>query len=313
MSEPLQEKYRPKCFEDLRGNEDTVTGLKTVCRREKGPPPAILLIGPRGCGKTTLAYIIKNELKVDDREFVELNSADDRGIDAVRNLRRNTQFAPLSGAKRIYFLDECHKLTNDAQNAMLKLLEKPPSHVTFILATTDPQMLLETFRSRCAIYQVATLSSKDLRGLIKAVLDKEKVKNFPEEAIGEIASIADGSPREALVLLDAVIDIEDDRDLMNALQGYRVSEATTKELCQALLNGTSWKEVGKIIKAIDDEPEKVRYAVLGYMSAVLLNGDNARAALVIECFAQSFMYSRKAGLTLAAYLIATAPGAAKKR
>ncbi len=305
MSEPLKEKYRPRSFEEFVGgaNNNTIIGLKSVCRREKGPPPAILFVGPRGCGKTTLAGIVKNELKVSDTDFIELNTADDRGIDTIRNIKSACQYSPLAGKRKIYFLDEIHKVTNDGQNALLKLLEKPPSHVTFILATTDPQMLIETVRSRCTIYQVNLLINKEIEGLVKDVLKKEKV-SIPQQAIQEIANLADGSPREALVILDAVIDIEDDNDLINAVMTYNLQSVTIKDLIQALLNNRSFEEISNIVKGLNDEPEKVRYAILGYMNTVLLsNGKSApRAAQIINEFRESFMYSKKAGFSLACYL-----------
>lgn len=301
MAEPLQEKYRPQIFEDFFGNKDAITGLKATCRREKGPPPAFLLIGPKGCGKTTLAGIIKKELKVDDKDFVEMNTANVRGIDSIREIDINCRFAALGGTRKIYFFDECHKLTNDAQNALLKLLEKPPGHVTFILATTDPQMLIATLKDRCTIYEVSLLSNKEIKELVKAILKKEKIF-IPEQAIDEIVIVADGGPRAALVLLDAVIDIEDDDDLINAIKGYNTAEATVKELCQALLNNQDWKTIAKLVKAITDDPEKIRYAILGYMSAVLLNSGKPRAAEVMVNFMDSFMYTKKSGLVLACFL-----------
>jgi len=300
MAEPLQEKYRPKKFDDFVGNEDTIVTLKNLCRRASGPPPAILLIGPRGCGKTTLAGIIQGELKVDNRDFVELDTASTRGVDTIREIRMTSQFAPINGVRKIYFLDECHKITNEGQNALLKLLEKPPSHVTLILATTNPEQVLATVRSRCSICEVKLFSSKVMRELIKKVLKLEKV-DIPDMAIEQIIKLSEGSPREALVMLDTVIDIDDDNALINAIMTYNANAANIKDLCQALLKGLSWKEVSKILAGIQDDPESVRYAVLGYMNVVLLGEDNSRAADIIANFLSSFMYSKKGGLTLACY------------
>lgn len=300
----LTEKYRPKTFEDFIGSAETINKLKAICRRKYGPPNAILLIGPRGCGKTTLAHIIRRELKVEDKgwDFQELNAASTRGIDTIRDIHRECMLGSFgNGYYRIYFFDECHQITKDAQNAMLKLLENPPKDIVFILATTDPQMLIATVRSRCTTYGVSLLTPKQIRGLITNVLEKEKITDFPQEAIKEISDICEGSAREALVLLDSVIDIDDDDKLLKAIKGYSVSHTNVKDLCQALLVKKQWKDVAYILKGIDDEPESVRYAVLSYMSTVVLNSDVPQAVNIITNFCESLMYSKKAGLVRACY------------
>jgi DNA polymerase III gamma/tau subunit len=141
-----------------------------------------------------------------------------------------------------------------------------------------------------------------MKTLIQWVLKEEGIKGFPEKAIDEIIKGADGSPRQALVILDSVVDIQNDDDLIRAIVNYTVNEATVIELCRALLNKAKWKDIAIIIKSLSEEPEKVRYAVLGYMSAALLNGENDQAAIIIEQFRESFMYQGKAGLTYSAYM-----------
>ena len=303
MAESLAEKYRPKSFEEVFGNEETIIGLKTVCRRESGPPPAILLIGPRGCGKTTLAGIIKNELKIDDRDFSEYDAANTRGIDTMRDIKKIAQYAPFGGDMKGFFLDEAHKITPDGQNALLKLLEKPPANVIFILATTDPQLLVDTVRSRCMIYEVKLLPNKLIREVLNRILKAEKV-SIPEAAINEICELSEGSPREAIMMLDSIMDIVDDGDLMKAIMTYNSNAATTKALCQALIENRPWKDIAKILQGVNDEPEKVRQAVLGYCMNILLvvGRDTARAAEVMINFMDSVMYTRKPGLVFACFL-----------
>jgi DNA polymerase III subunit gamma/tau len=304
MSNRLTEKYRPARFEDFYGNEDTIAKLRSVCRRKEGPPNSILLIGPRGCGKTTLARIIQKELEISDRDFREMNTGNVRGIDTIRDIEMESVYSPLAGKYKAYFFDECHKLTNDAQNALLKPLENPPDHVVFILATTDPQLLIPTILSRCGHFDVELLSGKEIRGLVEDILFEEDIKKFPPEAVKQIASVADGCPREAVVLLDIAIGVfksEGVDALMEAIDNYSINQTTIKDLCQALLKKAPWKEIGKILKGIDGEPEQVRYGVLGYMNSVLMSNDNPQAAVCIENFSQSFMYSKKAGVTLACY------------
>jgi DNA polymerase-3 subunit gamma/tau len=303
MNQPLHLKYRPANFDEIVGNKGVVDSLKSVLSRKEGTPHAFLLVGNSGCGKTTIARIIKKHLKCSNTDFQELNAANVRGIDAIRDIAQNCRLYPVEGDTKIFLLDEAAKLTTDAQNALLKLLEDTPEHVYIILCTTDPEKLLKTIRTRCHTYTVQQLTDRDMKSLLYWVLKSERIEGFPEKGIEEIVRAADGSPRQALVILDSVVDIQDDNDLIAAIVNYSINETTIHDLCKALLERQKWTTVAKIIKGITDEPEKVRYAVLGYMGAVLTNSDNEVAAIIIEQFLDSFMYSGKAGLIYACYSV----------
>ena len=133
-------KYRPTVLKDFYGNQVLKSALGAILKRDlEDIPHAMLFIGSSGCGKTTLARIVASKLDCVDAEFYELNSADVRGVDTIREVSKNMKYSPMSGSVRIWLFDEVHKMTNDAQNAMLKMLEDPPDHVYFMLATTDPQ------------------------------------------------------------------------------------------------------------------------------------------------------------------------------
>jgi DNA polymerase III gamma/tau subunit len=299
---PLHLKYRPETFDEFIGGGKELAGLKSILAREEGRPHTFLFSGPSGCGKTTLARIVKTELKCSDRDFKELNMSNTRGIATIREMVINCQYAPVDGPNKIYLLDECHKLTGDAQNAILKILEDTPKHVYFVLCTTEPNKLLKTIITRCTKFKVFSQRKNDIRKLIESVLEQEEVTDFPEDAIKEIASVAEGCPREALVILDSVIDIEDQEELSESIINYSVRQAAVLDLCRDLLANKSWKVIGGVLRNIDDEPEKVRYAVLGYMNSVLMKKENPQAAKIILNFMDSFMYSGKAGLTYACYM-----------
>lgn len=306
-------KHRPKTLDEVVGNKGTIDSLKSILSRKDGIPHAILFSGPSGCGKTTLARIVKNVLDCSDINYFEMNVANVRGIDTIREIDQRCAYASFGGGIKIYLLDECHKLTHDAQNALLKLLEDTPSHVYFILCTTEPEKLIKTIRTRCTTYQVHSLAKHDVRTLLENVLEKENcLKAFPQQAIDEICRVADGSARQALVILDAVIDIADDNDLIDAVVNYAIDEKTTLDLCKALLEKQTWVKISTILKALlskdseekdTDKAEKIRYAVLGYMSAVLLNKENDVAMTVIEEFSDSWMYLGRSGLVGACYEI----------
>jgi DNA polymerase III subunit gamma/tau len=254
-----------------------------------------------------MARILKKGFNCFGKDFAELNAANVRGIDTIREIDKTCRFAPMMSSCRIFLLDEAHKLTKDAQNALLKLLEDTPSHVYFFLCTTEPEKLIPTIRNRCTHFQVSSLPDRTIVSLLKDICEKEKV-DLPKEALSEIAKISEGSPRQALVILDSVIDIETDEDLLKAIQDYSVRQSGIFDLSNALLVKSKWKDVIKILSSLDMEPENVRYSILGIMNSKLMKGENKRASYIIEEFLDSFMYSKKAGLTNACYRVVVLKG-----
>lgn len=298
---PLHLDYRPTTLKEFEGNRTTVESLSTVMSREKDIPHAFLFTGSSGCGKTTLGRIIKNMLGCSDADYKEMDSASVRGIDTIREIRNHTRLKPMSGKVRVWLLDECHKLTNDAQNALLKILEDTPTHVYFILCTTDPEKLLKTIKSRCMQFTVGPLSEKQMTRLLTKITQKEGI-DFPQEAYSYIHQNSLGHVRSALLILDKVIDLPAS-SIMKAIEQAQGDEAQVIELCRALLDKKKWNMVAQILRGVQEttEPESVRHAVLGYMNSVLLKTDKAQAAQVIECFKNNFFDSGKAGLTQACY------------
>ena len=299
---PLHLKYRPQNFSEIIGNETTVDSLKVVLSRETGGVRSFLLTGPSGCGKTTVARIIAKDLNCSERDFNEFNSANVRGIDSIREIAESCRYSPLFGKVKIYLLDEAGKLTGDAQYALLKLLEDTPKHVRFILCTTDPEKLIKTIRTRCSTFQFSLLRRNQILKLLKWICEEEKVK-LSEKVLLRIADYCDGCPRQAVVMLDQVIDIVDEELSLQTLMENGIDEPSILDLCQKLLGGAKWEVLAGVLRDINDEPEKVRYAVLTYMSKVLLSKSSDRAANIIDLFSNSFMYSGKAGLILAVYLV----------
>jgi DNA polymerase III gamma/tau subunit len=295
----LYHKYRPKDLSRIVGNEATVTALQTDLAK-KDCPHAILIAGPTGCGKTTIARIIANELGCHGRDFKELNSADWRGIDTIREIRDQSAFKSLESNCRVWLIDECHSLTRDAQQAFLKLLEDSPKHVFYILATTDPQKLLDTVKGRCHIYTVKLLTEAEMTRLIRRIVKRED-KIVPQSVIKQIVMDSLGHPRDAIQILDQIIDL--DPNLMRkAAIRLATQQSQTIELCRALIKREHWSKISKILSGLkDQEPEKVRYAVLGYCQAVLLNSDNRMAAKIIEQFMEPTYATGFPGITFASY------------
>ncbi len=295
-------KYRPNTFEEIMGNSDIVDVLKNQLSKTS-MPKSLLFHGPTGCGKTTLGRIVANEIGARGTDLREVDSADFRGIDTIREIRKQSAYKPLEGPCRVWILDECHKLTGDAQTALLKALEDTPSHVYYILCTTEPEKLLKTIRGRCSQYQVNLLSDREMFKLLKKVTRAEKEK-LSKEIYDVIIQDSMGHPRNALQILDQVLAAAPDKRGRVATHAAEKQSATI-ELCRALINQKAWKEISGILTGLKKEdPEQIRRAVLGYCQAVLLGTNpNPVAALVMQEFIEPFYNTGFPGLVYACYCV----------
>ena len=225
MSEALYRKYRPQTFEDVVGQEHIERTIKNAIEQDK-VSHAYLFCGPRGTGKTTTARLLAKALlcekgptpdpdgTCEDCQMIaegvhpdvyELDAASRTGVDNVREeIINRVQFAPTRGRYKVYIIDEVHMLSVAAFNALLKTLEEPPSHVVFILATTDPQKVPETIHSRCQRFDFRRISAEAMVARLGAVCVSEGVE-FEGEALDLIAHRAEGGLRNALTSLEQII------------------------------------------------------------------------------------------------------------
>ena len=220
----LARKWRPKTFADLVGQEHVVKALRNA-QDEGRLHHAYLLTGTRGVGKTTIARILAKSLncenavhgepcgqcesctQIDSGRYVdllEIDAASNTGIDNIREVLENAQYAPTAGKYKVYIIDEVHMLSKSAFNAMLKTLEEPPEHVKFILATTDPHKVPITVLSRCLQFVLRNMTTQQVAEHLAHVLDRENVPYQPQ-ALQLLGRAAAGSMRDALSLLDQAI------------------------------------------------------------------------------------------------------------
>ena len=298
----LADKYRPTTFSEVKGNDNLKSIIARTLQKENKPQTYILQ-GTRGCGKTTLARIMAEQLGATGRGLKELNISDMRGIDTARNIIENVYYMPMEGECKVIILNEVHKATNEFQNAMLEKLEEPPPDVYFILCTTDPQKLLETVKSRCALrkYFVKPLRRREMKELVVSVLEGEEVEWKPV-SVSKLIKVVEGNPREALILLDSLIELRGGR-LTKALDELvtTVSELPI-DLIRAINNSQPWKPIAVILKDLEEaDAEDIRWKMLKYMRKVLLDNPSAEKAFILECFECSFAESGAAGLILACY------------
>jgi len=300
----LAEKYRPKTLDEVVNQDPVVNSLKSVLARPLDKiPHAFLFCGHHGCGKTTIAYIVKDMMGCGDMNFEYYNTSNTRGIDTIRDLDKTCRFKPLvaEGEKviKFYILDECHELTKNAQNALLALLEKPPAHVYFALCTTDPGQLLDTIRSRCHTYTLQSFNRVRLVYLLKTICNKEGI-DYPKDIYRRIADSSEYSARNALKILDAVIDIEDVEAVRDSIQTAAVEHKEVIDICRIMLESqyTSWSDLCSLLRSIDAKPEKIRLSILGYLGSVAMNSKSYPGKLISMCslFSESVMYSGLGGL-----------------
>lgn len=297
MSEEFYKKHRPSTIRAFFGNKETKSLLGGWLRAGV-VPHCLLFQGPSGCGKTTLARILRKKLGCGNADFKEINAAGKaRGIDEVKSMEQQMGMSPISGTCRVYLIDEAHKMTNDAQNAILKMLEDTPKHVYFMLATTDPQKLIPTIRTRASAVPVVPLSVDDMLGLLKRVAKIEKI-DLDEDVLDALVVASDGSARKALVLLNKIAYVKPEQRINVIEDSDEKKDAI--QLCRLLMDPkTKWPAVAKLIKTIDNlEPESFRYMMLAYASNVCLGGGRlaSRAFVILDQFQTNYYDSKKAGL-----------------
>ena len=492
---PIIIDYRPKTFDEVIGNKHLISTLRSMAERERKTPGkisrAILLHGRSGCGKTTLARLFAKEVGCSDCNIIEVDVSDNRGIDAVREIKRGARYKPIiGGEKKAYILDECfakgtkiqrfvsgnivietpiekikvgddifslnglnkakktfvnqvsldrvvrlkfsnkiisttlfttkqheifglqwqqaqnlhidkffvycfgsvslwhnvdiykyigmtsediylsrckdfqvmksylteykeysscndiekeiifkdiigekernqgyveffdlqidghpsyfannvpvhncHGTTSEAQNAFLKILEEPPSHVFFLLCTTAPEKLLETIKNRCKKLKVKPLNDRQMERLITEIAEKENIK-LSGSIVDKIASNAEGCPRQALDTLDTIRGLEG-KDIEKAISDFSISAPLEIiNLCRAMIKGEKWNIVRKLLDEIKDvDVENVRRQVLGYLTSSIKNSDNPSKQMIIaaDAFREPYFHNGKAGLILSAY------------
>jgi DNA polymerase-3 subunit gamma/tau len=242
----LYRTYRPNSFESVIGQQHIVKTLQNAIAQGK-ISHAYLFCGPRGTGKTTVAKLVAKsvnclnpaEAPCNHCEYcetiqagihpdvIEIDAASNNGVDEIRELIEKVKYAPLQAKYKVYIIDEVHMLSQGAFNALLKTLEEPPSHVIFILATTEPHKVIPTIISRCQRYDFVRVNVKEIQHRIEDVLKTEKI-SYEEEAVRLISQLADGGVRDALSILEQCIAYaQDDLRAIHVNEIYGI--ATTQD------------------------------------------------------------------------------------
>lgn len=267
--EALYRRWRPRVFEDILGQEYTITVLKNQIKNSN-IAHAYLFTGIRGTGKTTTARIFAravNCVNIQDSnpcnecdvcqgiltesilDVVEIDAASNNGVDNIRELREYAKFNPARGKYKIYIIDEVHMLSNSAFNAFLKVLEEPPSHVIFILATTNPERIPPTILSRCQRFDFKPVKTRDIIDHLSLIC-RELSIDYEEEAIGLIAINAGGGVRDALSILDRCIAFNDES--LKYEDVIRLLGAVNYQTIFDLVEGIGKQDTSKVLRLTNE-------------------------------------------------------------
>ncbi len=221
----LYRKYRPQRFMDVRSQDHVVQVLKASI--EKGSiPHAILFVGTRGTGKTTLARIFARELGVADEDLYELDAASNNSVENIRDLNEAVVSLPFLSPYKVYILDEVHMLSKSAWNAFLKTLEEPPRHVVFMMATTELEKVPETVLSRCQVFSLHEPDRAAIAALVHDVFTREEVA-LPSGVAEMIAIAANGSYRDALSIAQKVLLVAEDGVVTTSMAAQTIGAPTS--------------------------------------------------------------------------------------
>ncbi len=307
----LYHKYRPRKFGEVAGHKEVIKSIrKAITARQ--PSQAYLLTGDSGTGKTSTARIMSLALNCTERDeegepclgctscktilsgnctdIVEVNAADHRGIGDIRLLCQRMPLMPMQVRNKVFILDEAHQLTNDAQSSLLKELEEAPGHVYIILCSTHPKKILPTVKNRCQKFRFNLLNRTEMLALVEEVATLEG-EDFSRKVYEAVTDAAGGSPRNALVLLQQVVQLGSKSlsEILKLLDDEEQEDPSVIALCFALNRPTLWEKVVGLYNDVKHMgPPAIGMIIAGFFRNQLLKAkEHARqqhCAAVLELF-----------------------------
>jgi len=299
--------YRPQTFSEVVGQTAIVKSLRQAVLSDNHSQ-CYLFQGERGCGKTTLARIVGMALNCDNRapngdpccecqscrnimsdnhvDFREINASSKNGINDVRKIEQELKTTPLFGKVKLYLFDEAHKLSTEAQNALLKDTEDMPSGVYIILCSTEPNKIISTLRDRCEAYDFKRLPKTDIRQLLETVGVFEDYYPNPK-VLDALIEASDFRPRNALKALQKAINISrgggvSETELLELIGVDDDLDKDILDLCRLLTSTkkSSWDFIMSTYRKIKEDPEAIRLSLAGWFRSMLERSKNIQQAAI---------------------------------
>ena len=297
----LYRTYRPSKFSEVIGQDYIVKTLINAIKLKK-IAHAYLFAGPRGTGKTSVAKLFAKAINCENftdepcdecascvaykdnnhPDIIELDAASNNSVDDIREIIEQVPYAPMIGKYKVYIIDEVHMLTQQAFNALLKTLEEPPAHVVFILATTDPQKIIPTVLSRCQRYNFSKISNFSMKKRMIEILKKENI-SYEDEALDEVAILAEGGMRDALSILEQILSYNPNGVYLNDVSKI-FGLSTSEEKVNLLLNAHS--DIKKAITLLREmynagiDTKRLTIDLLEIIKEILIYSDDGDSSLL---------------------------------
>ena len=286
--------YRPTTWEEVVGNKEIIASLKDTVKNTNRPH-VYMFVGGKGLGKTTIARILAKEINTQNVD--EINCSDHNGVDWAREFVKTYSAKGFLG-DRFFILDEVHRLTEDAQNILLKFFEDTPSHVYVAICTTEPDKIKDTVRDRAVMYHLERPGRKDVYELLYRVAHEEKLL-LHEDALNLIVKNSDGSIRNALTILEKIKGVDAGSQL-KLIHSGDVQETEIVNLSRVLINAKNAKQIGDVWSSIKGDPESIRRSVVNYMVKVMVSNPSMDVFLILNEF-ENLVYPSRAGLIKASF------------
>lgn len=285
---PLHLKYRPTRWKDVWGQDAVVDSMKKMLT-SKAPSHAYALTGPSGTGKTTLARIAAAELKVEPANIIEIDAASNSGIDDMRQVMQPLRYKGFGdNPNKMVIVDEAHRLSKQAWDSMLKIVEEPPEHVYFVFCTTEAGKIPKAIETRCASYNLRAVRYDDIMDLLEYVCTEEKF-GTPERILQVVAQACEGSPRQALVMLAQCWDAKDEEEAARLVESA-LDNKEVIDLARELVQGKlQWDTLVSTLKSMPEMPaESIRIILVAYLTSCLMGSKTDKSTVRLLGMLDSF-------------------------